>query len=83
MVIRGSVYEEERTSHRPSRPGSRTGSLTHFGDQDTSFGFRNMNSQWAMLQQQALLQQQQMMALNPLQFQVQFMLLLPVMTCVI
>ena len=32
-------------------------------DQDTSSGYmyRNMNSQWAMLQQQALLQQQQMM----------------------
>ena len=79
---RGSVYEEERASHRPSRPGSRTGSVSHYGDQDTSFGYRNMNSQWAMLQQQALLQQQylqqqQMMAVNPLQSQVQLMLLSP------
>merc|ERR1719318_2103383 len=73
---RGSVYEEERASHRPSRPGSRAGSVSHYGDQDSSFGYRNMNSQWAMLQQQALLQQQylqqqQMMAVNPLQFQLQ------------
>ena len=66
------------------------GSVSRYGvrDQDTSFCYRNMNNQWAMLQQQALLQQQylqqqqQMMAVNPLQFQVQFMLLSPVMTCV-
>eukprot|EP00092_Neocalanus_flemingeri_P007473 GFUD01008070.1.p1 GENE.GFUD01008070.1~~GFUD01008070.1.p1 ORF type:complete len:2334 (+),score=842.22 GFUD01008070.1:46-7047(+) len=71
---RSSVYEEDRSYHRPSRPSSRTGSV--YGEQDNSFGYRNMSSQWAMLQQQALLQQQymqqqQMMAVNPLQFQLQ------------
>ena len=56
----------------------RQGSISHY-DQDSSFGYRNMrnmsmSSQWAMMQQhQAMIQQamqQQMMALNPLQFQV-------------
>ena len=60
--------QEERAPHGPSRPG-----------------LRNKDSQLAMLQQQALpqqqyMQQQQKMAVNPLQFQVQFMLLSLVMT---
>lgn len=78
---RYSVYDDEdRRSHRGghSRPASRQGSISHY-DQDSSFGYRNMSnmsmsSQWAMMQQhQAMIQQamqQQMMALNPLQFQV-------------
>ena len=80
--------EEERAPHTPSRPGSRVGSVSDYGGtQDTSFGFRNRNSQLAMMHQQALpqqlyLQQQRMMAVNPLQFQVQFMLLSLGMTCV-
>jgi len=70
---RSSVYEDDRP-HRPSRPGSRTGSVSHYGEQDQSYGYRN---QWAILQQQQALlqqqylQQQQMMAVNPLQFQLQ------------
>merc|ERR1719318_596936 len=72
---RSSVYEEDR--HRPSRPGSRTGSVSHYGEQDSSFGYRNISNQWAMMQQQQALlqqqylQQQQMMAVNPLQYQIQ------------
>jgi len=70
---RSSLYEDDRP-HRPSRPGSRTGSVSHYGEHDQSYGYRN---QWAILQQQQALlqqqylQQQQMMAVNPLQFQLQ------------
>jgi len=70
-------YEDERSSHRPSRPASRTGSVSHYGEHESSFGYRNMSREWAMMQQQqAMMQQQylhqqQMMAVNPLQFQLQ------------
>merc|ERR1719402_1164160 len=44
---RSSLYEDDRP-HRPSRPGSRTGSVSHYGEHDQSYGYRN---QWAILQQ--------------------------------
>ena len=83
MIGPYSEYDDDdRRSHRSygqARPASRQGSISHY-DQDSSLGYRgnmsnmSMSSQWAMMQQhQAMIQQamqQQMMALNPLQFQV-------------
>ena len=68
------VYDDRSSVYKEGRPhSSRTGSVSHYGEQDNSFGNRNMSYQWAMMQQQqTLLQQQQMMAVNPLQYQVRW-----------
>ena len=74
-------YEDRYSEYggeRPSRPSSRAGSITHSQyNPDSSFGFgfnNSISSQWAMFQQQQEIlrkaMQEQMMGLNPLQFQV-------------
>ena len=81
-------YEEDGSSHRPSRPSSRAGSVSHY-DPDRSIGGYNMSNMsnmsmsdpWAFMQHQMrpnpmmpnplqMMMHNQMMALNPLQFQV-------------
>ena len=73
--IRG--YEDDRNSHRPSRPGSRAGSISYNPDSSMrgAMDMSNMSnmSMVFMQQHQAMLQEamrQQMLALNPLGIQV-------------